>query len=450
MPRAFTAYQNGNDNVGSTWWATDNITVADAGAAGVGKLTIAGDKTAQYLVGDTITVAGSTGNNGTYTLATVTAVAGPATEMTFAEAIPDGTDDGTMQLNACPTIADSVTLADKTVALASAAFGCASLTNTTGKLGVAALPKTVSVAGAATAVSEHLIDAGTTAGTLTLAVGTAVGGSTVASKHTVNAPSAAVVVTATTITGGAAAGAFGVNCLTGTITADCVGGAGANSYGVQVGVGVSTINGNVTATAASSGSASTSSATTLTVNGNVTAHVNNGTTGTAGHAGNGYITTTGNLTSYGSRGPAVAGTRTCWQPASAANWHKLYNAAGNTLVMTMAIVVAAADLADGVVNGTVTGTGATTNAANAATITAAALDTDGSNTDVALGASTATIQSAALHAAALAAQLATDKAAVVAAKADIRKDVSILGTTGGDRGTLDVAGDNAFRARMGL
>lgn len=35
-------------------------------------------------------------------------------------------------------------------------------------------------------------------------------------------------------------------------------------------------------------------------------------------------------------------------------------------------------------------------------------------------------------------QLATDKAAVVAAKADIRKDTSILGTTGADRGTLDV------------
>ena len=41
------------------------------------------------------------------------------------------------------------------------------------------------------------------------------------------------------------------------------------------------------------------------------------------------------------------------------------------------------------------------------------------------------------------AQLATDQAAVIAAKADIRKDVSILGTTGSDRGTLDVETDNA-------
>lgn len=40
-------------------------------------------------------------------------------------------------------------------------------------------------------------------------------------------------------------------------------------------------------------------------------------------------------------------------------------------------------------------------------------------------------------------QLAEDKAAVVAAKADIRKDTSILGTTGADRGTLDVENDNA-------
>ena len=99
------------------------------------------------------------------------------------------------------------------------------------------------------------------------------------------------------------------------------------------------------------------------------------------------------------------------------------------------------------------GTVATTtagNAANAATITAAALDTDGSNTDVALGASTATIQSAALHAAAMAAQLATDKGAVIAAKADIRKDVSILGTTGADRGTLDVDADNWLQVGGGV
>jgi hypothetical protein len=62
--------------------------------------------------------------------------------------------------------------------------------------------------------------------------------------------------------------------------------------------------------------------------------------------------------------------------------------------------------------------------ANAATITAAVLDTDGSNTDVALGASTATIQSAALHAAAKGQQKTTDQAALVTNAAHIRSIAS--------------------------
>ena len=85
-------------------------------------------------------------------------------------------------------------------------------------------------------------------------------------------------------------------------------------------------------------------------------------------------------------------------------------------------------------------------AADAATITAAALDTDGSNTDVALGASTATIQSAALHAAALAQQIATDQAGAPAAKR--RSDTSIGGVAGNIL-TTDVRSDTVTGAAAG-
>jgi hypothetical protein len=89
---------------------------------------------------------------------------------------------------------------------------------------------------------------------------------------------------------------------------------------------------------------------------------------------------------------------------------------------------------------------ATTNAANAATITAAALDTDGTNTDVALGASTATIQSAALHAAAKAQQLATDQAAAPAA---MRRTGTALGGVAGNILATDVRSDTVTGAAAG-
>jgi len=108
-------------------------------------------------------------------------------------------------------------------------------------------------------------------------------------------------------------------------------------------------------------------------------------------------------------------------------------------------------------------TQAARDAANAATITAAALDTDGTNTDVALGASTATIQSAALHAVALAQQIATDQAAAPAAKrrtdtalggvagnilaTDVRAD-TVTGAAAG--GTLNVAADNTIQVGNGV
>ena len=74
------------------------------------------------------------------------------------------------------------------------------------------------------------------------------------------------------------------------------------------------------------------------------------------------------------------------------------------------------------------------------------LDTDGTTMRSWYGGTGLTAQTNA----AAAAQLATDKAAVVAAKANIVQDVSILGTTGADRGTLDVTSDNVLHVGRGV
>lgn len=59
------------------------------------QFTIGGDQTASFGVGDTVTVAGSTGNDGDYTIVTATLNAG-STDVVVSEAIPDATVDGTL------------------------------------------------------------------------------------------------------------------------------------------------------------------------------------------------------------------------------------------------------------------------------------------------------------------------------------------------------------------
>jgi len=58
------------------------------------KFTIAGAHASDYTVADKIAVNGSTGNDGTYTVASATEIAGPNTEIVVDEAVPDATADG--------------------------------------------------------------------------------------------------------------------------------------------------------------------------------------------------------------------------------------------------------------------------------------------------------------------------------------------------------------------
>lgn len=71
--------------------ALDAITAVDQGAK---KFTVAGDQNLKYVTGLPVIVTDSTGNDGQYTIDTVTVVAGPNTEIVVLEAIPDATVDG--------------------------------------------------------------------------------------------------------------------------------------------------------------------------------------------------------------------------------------------------------------------------------------------------------------------------------------------------------------------
>jgi len=74
---------------------SDPITAANVGGAGAGSFEVAGDQTAGYEAGDTITVSGSTGNDGDYTVsAGGSSYAGGVTTIPVDEAVTDGTADG--------------------------------------------------------------------------------------------------------------------------------------------------------------------------------------------------------------------------------------------------------------------------------------------------------------------------------------------------------------------
>ena len=62
--------------------------------AGNKKFTIAGDRTSALANGDRITIRGSTGNNGGYTVSSV-AANGANTDVVVSESIPSSTVDGT-------------------------------------------------------------------------------------------------------------------------------------------------------------------------------------------------------------------------------------------------------------------------------------------------------------------------------------------------------------------
>lgn len=72
-----------------TGWALTGV------VTGSKQFLFAGDQTARILIGDTISIVGSTANDGFYTVAAVS-FGGGTTTVTVNETIPDGTVDGTL------------------------------------------------------------------------------------------------------------------------------------------------------------------------------------------------------------------------------------------------------------------------------------------------------------------------------------------------------------------
>lgn len=91
--------------------ASEAITAVNQGAH---RFTVAGDHTADYPDGTPLTVSGSTGNDGTYTIASVTLSSGN-TLIVVNEAIADATADGVASHNDETTIVVSESTPDSTV-----------------------------------------------------------------------------------------------------------------------------------------------------------------------------------------------------------------------------------------------------------------------------------------------------------------------------------------------
>lgn len=91
--------------------ASEAITAVNQGAK---RFTVAGDHVADYPAGTPLTVSGSTGNDGSYTIASVTLSAGN-TLIVVNEAISDGTPDGTASHNDETAIVVSEALPDSTI-----------------------------------------------------------------------------------------------------------------------------------------------------------------------------------------------------------------------------------------------------------------------------------------------------------------------------------------------
>lgn len=83
-------------------YAVNGVTNAGAGS---GAFRVATDITAQLTVGNKFRVRGSTGNDGIYTVRSGSAFSGGNTTINVAEAVPNATADGTVDLVATPSIA---------------------------------------------------------------------------------------------------------------------------------------------------------------------------------------------------------------------------------------------------------------------------------------------------------------------------------------------------------
>lgn len=92
------------DGVFKTPSADLPIAAVNAAGAGAASFEVAGDITADLIVGQKLRVTGSTGNNGVYTIRAGSAYSAPNTTINVAEAIPDATVDGNINLTATPYV----------------------------------------------------------------------------------------------------------------------------------------------------------------------------------------------------------------------------------------------------------------------------------------------------------------------------------------------------------
>lgn len=97
MAYEFTQALVGNWSSPSTWHSAYNITAVSTGSK---TFTIATDHHEEFPAGCIIKVAGSTGNNGTYTV--VSAVFGTSTVITVTETVPSAVADGNVQSQQLP------------------------------------------------------------------------------------------------------------------------------------------------------------------------------------------------------------------------------------------------------------------------------------------------------------------------------------------------------------
>jgi hypothetical protein len=129
------------------------------------EITIAGDHTADYSAGDKVYIAGSTGNDGLYTIDTVT-LDGSDTDIVLVESITDATVDGNLvlplDLSAAVMTTGKylLTLTGNVYAwyIGLAAGGKVEMLVTNGSYTVADLGLTARVAGGLLAIAESLVE----------------------------------------------------------------------------------------------------------------------------------------------------------------------------------------------------------------------------------------------------------------------------------------------------
>lgn len=175
MPRTLTSVADGTLATAATWHATKAITVVNQGTK---TFTVAGDQSSDIRAGDSIVVAGSTGNNGTYTVVSSTFTT--VTAIVVSQSIPDTTADGTLRGRYVPTTEDSIVLNTPRAVSVAASVTLNSISGT-GTLTINASRVVTATSCSLTAVTVNgtLTGSGTltiTAGTVTLGGGSVLGG----------------------------------------------------------------------------------------------------------------------------------------------------------------------------------------------------------------------------------------------------------------------------------